>query len=385
MSLSMNIVASVAVRSVYRRFAALSDEDKQKIIEMVKKKLKEKAEGKAAPEKPSQEPAEKPAEESIEEVDDWQEYLYPDGNPAEDEKPKEEKPAEEPAEKPKEEPPKEKAPAEAPKEQPKEEKPAEKPVEKPEDKPAEKSEEPPKEDEPLDTPDEDGTEIVPLQKSDIVESAEDEDMAEQIAADADEVSAEDDTDVEETVDNLALSAIALHGDTVEERVSGWAMGELQAARGLQLNRKDKDTMTDTGGTSKKPEPEPELKPPRDDLKKPFRTHDKPAEERDIDTDKDPDKRVASLSRHCHFYKASNGRWYMELAHREHGDRNDATTYGPFETRDKAIEYLDEFSNPGGWSEDRSGKNPPPTESPNGDKVEAPDYKNEWWRSPRRYR
>lgn len=64
---------------------------------------------------------------------------------------------------------------------------------------------------------------------------------------------------------------------------------IKAARGLQVHRKDKDLMSDTGGTSKVREHEPDQKPPREDLKKPFRTKDKPSEERDKDTDNDPDR------------------------------------------------------------------------------------------------
>lgn len=76
----------------------------------------------------------------------------------------------------------------------------------------------------------------------------------------------------------------------------------------------------------------------------------------------------SVSRYCSFYKASDGKWYLELAHEEYGEREDATTYGPFSTLDKAIDYLDQFSNPGGWDEDDSGTRPPPTKSPNGRPV-----------------
>jgi hypothetical protein len=47
-------------------------------------------------------------------------------------------------------------------------------------------------------------------------------------------------------------------------------------------------MDDTGGSSKGPGREPDLKPPRDDVRKPFRTKNKPSAERDSDTDKDPD-------------------------------------------------------------------------------------------------
>lgn len=79
----------------------------------------------------------------------------------------------------------------------------------------------------------------------------------------------------------------------------------------------------------------------------------------------------STSRHCSFYLASNGKWYLELASREYGEREDADTFGPFSTMDKAVDYLDQFSNPGGWDEDDSGKRPPPTKSPNGRPVQSP--------------
>ncbi len=80
----------------------------------------------------------------------------------------------------------------------------------------------------------------------------------------------------------------------------------------------------------------------------------------------------SCSRHCAFYKATNGSWYMELAQEEYAGREDATTYGPFATQDAADEYLrDGFSNPGGsWSDD-SGTAAVPTLSPNGQPVQNP--------------
>lgn len=61
-----------------------------------------------------------------------------------------------------------------------------------------------------------------------------------------------------------------------------------AARGLQTRRKDKDLMTDTGGTSKGRDREPEQKPSREDVKKNNRTKNKPAVDRDTDTDNDKD-------------------------------------------------------------------------------------------------
>lgn len=83
-------------------------------------------------------------------------------------------------------------------------------------------------------------------------------------------------------------------------------------------------------------------------------------------------RMASRSRHCEFYKATDGKWYMELADREYGEQRDATTYGPFLTQEAADDYLrDNFSNPGGSYIDRSGKRETPMKSPNGDPVEKP--------------
>ena len=66
---------------------------------------------------------------------------------------------------------------------------------------------------------------------------------------------------------------------------------MSAARGLQVQRKDKDTMSDTGGVSKGREREPHQKPPRDDMKNRYRPKDKPAPEREHDTDKDKDTSV----------------------------------------------------------------------------------------------
>ena len=88
----------------------------------------------------------------------------------------------------------------------------------------------------------------------------------------------------------ATVADAVAESVMSERVFRWAK------RGLQVRRKDKDTMDDTGGTSKGRQREPLLKPPRDDVKKRYRTKRKtPGEmdkdnDLDPDTDRDPDKR-----------------------------------------------------------------------------------------------
>jgi len=94
----------------------------------------------------------------------------------------------------------------------------------------------------------------------------------------------------------------------------------------------------------------------------------------------------SVSRYCHIYKAKNGKWYLELASREYAGREDATTYGPFDSEDDADKELDYHSNPGGLSFDRSGKKPVPKKSPNGRRVEKPTRKRRdvYTFAPRRY-
>jgi hypothetical protein len=95
----------------------------------------------------------------------------------------------------------------------------------------------------------------------------------------------------------------------------------------------------------------------------------------------------SVSRHCEFWKASDGKWYMDLAVNEYydddddgesygrpgdGDYEDSITYGPFPSQEAADAYLTgHFSNPGVFSEDDSGKRAPPTKSPNGSPVQRP--------------
>lgn len=92
----------------------------------------------------------------------------------------------------------------------------------------------------------------------------------------------------------------------------------------------------------------------------------------------------SEPRYCGVWKATDGKYYMDLA--DHGEPDmdddedyygplgtyeDCTTYGPFDTSEKALEYLDNFSNPGSFFTDDAGKTPPPTKSPNGKPVQSP--------------
>jgi hypothetical protein len=79
----------------------------------------------------------------------------------------------------------------------------------------------------------------------------------------------------------------------------------------------------------------------------------------------------SVSRYSGIWKASNGRWYLDLADNEHGEYEDATTYGPFMSEDEAEDHLSGFSNPGGTDYDDSGTQSPPSESPDGSRVINP--------------
>ena len=79
----------------------------------------------------------------------------------------------------------------------------------------------------------------------------------------------------------------------------------------------------------------------------------------------------SMSRYAEIWKASDGSWYLDLANKEHGDWDDATTYGPFSSEAAADKYMDKFSNPGSLVVDDSGSRNPPEKSPNGSKVQKP--------------
>ena len=87
----------------------------------------------------------------------------------------------------------------------------------------------------------------------------------------------------------------------------------------------------------------------------------------------------SMSRYCEIWKASNGKWYLDLADEEYGDWEDSTTYGPFPSEDGAYRHLRNFSNPGGFAVDDSGDLAPPKRSPNGSPVQKPGQSRSWGR------
>jgi len=68
----------------------------------------------------------------------------------------------------------------------------------------------------------------------------------------------------------------------------------EAARGNQVKRKDKDTMRDTGGSSKGRQRDPKQRPRRDDARVRYRTRNLTPEERDPDNDNDPDTKEGAM-------------------------------------------------------------------------------------------
>ena len=90
----------------------------------------------------------------------------------------------------------------------------------------------------------------------------------------------------------------------------------------------------------------------------------------------------SVSRYCSIEKVQDGSWYLVLGNEEYADRSDSTTYGPFRSESAANEYLDDnFSNPGGFWVDDSGRRPVPS------RAVSPSRSSNWnvYPSPRRRR
>jgi len=77
----------------------------------------------------------------------------------------------------------------------------------------------------------------------------------------------------------------------EKSIAESIVRSIVGKRGLQVRRKDKDLMQDTGGVSKGRKREPHKKPPRDDSKNRYRTKDLTPEQRDEDTHNDKDEPV----------------------------------------------------------------------------------------------
>jgi len=66
---------------------------------------------------------------------------------------------------------------------------------------------------------------------------------------------------------------------------------------------------------------------------------------------------------CGFYLANDGKWYMYHETWNEGGSGGSgmyEDYGPFNSLEQAERYLDDnFANPGGFSEDHSGRMNPP--------------------------
>jgi hypothetical protein len=78
----------------------------------------------------------------------------------------------------------------------------------------------------------------------------------------------------------------------------------------------------------------------------------------------------SSQRHAQVYKAKNRKWYLELAHNEYGEQEDADLYGPFASMKDAEDYVRNFENPGGVMLD-SRTLPTPKRAPNYSKIKKP--------------
>lgn len=119
-----------------------------------------------------------------------------------------------------------------------------------------------------------------------------------LAQEVEQIRADGQIDSSEVIglfDNMVqMVTLLLNSKPKNVKSSMEAIAERVAARGLQVKRKDKDLMSDTGGTSKGREREPDQKPPRDDVKKPHRTKNKPADQRDKDTDNDKDMKKSAV-------------------------------------------------------------------------------------------
>ncbi len=85
----------------------------------------------------------------------------------------------------------------------------------------------------------------------------------------------------------------------------------------------------------------------------------------------------SVSRHCALYRAVDEKFYLELADEEYAGQDEAVTYGPFDTGELALAYLEGFSNPGGIDE-YADTLPVPKKSPNGEPVCRPDSSSLRW-------
>lgn len=128
--------------------------------------------------------------------------------------------------------------------------------------------------------------ITPTNEEDLEEdSSEQEEKTEE---NPEEVLEDDADDIVESSDDDDL--VCSEDDSDLER---FVFGSYKkSTRGQQLNRKDKDLMEDTGGSSYK-RTEPKEKPPRYDLRNPWSEKNKKPSDLDKDTDNDPDlKRMA---------------------------------------------------------------------------------------------
>ena len=90
----------------------------------------------------------------------------------------------------------------------------------------------------------------------------------------------------------------------------------------------------------------------------------------------------SLQRACVIAESKPNAWYLLIARQEHGTLADsgAEAYGPFRSDDKALEYLKNFANPGGYEiKTYAGRwHLSETEKRLIVHAEKPNYEPNWW-------
>jgi hypothetical protein len=99
---------------------------------------------------------------------------------------------------------------------------------------------------------------------------------------------EEQSGLAEEIEELVSASLAISGPMTASECAMDILENRTALRGIQVNRKDKDVMKDSGGSTKKLLDDPDKKPPREHSQ--LTPKRKTPESLDKDNDKDPDDR-----------------------------------------------------------------------------------------------
>lgn len=88
----------------------------------------------------------------------------------------------------------------------------------------------------------------------------------------------------------------------------------------------------------------------------------------------------SQQRECAIVGLHKDEWYLLISMHEYGrlEDNDANCYGSFLTEKAAEDYIDNFSNPGGWSVYRPTDRKPDSFKRLIKKATKPNRNYNWW-------